>query len=412
MFTDHCTAPLALMLVLCVTVAAVAVAGAEPPPRKAVDQLPSVKELPNPFLFTDGSRVKSPTDWARRRQELAELVLAYEYGALPPAVNNVRGKLLTIAPTTRQAEMPGVAEADVLLTMGPSDKVTLRLHLFIPAGAGATAENKGPFPVIIRGDACPGPIWGPVKPAIAAAVLQRGYMLVDFDRTELAADQKDTRSGGVYDAWPDYNGSALGAWAWGYHRVVDYLLTRGDVDPKHIAITGHSRGGKTVLLAGALDERIALTAPNDSGCGGCGCYRFQAPKSEAIENITKNFPYWFEPHFTDFIGHVDRLPIDQHSVKALVAPRALLETEALGDLWANPEGSQQTYLAAREVFAFLNAGEQIGISWREGQHDHTIVDWTALLDFADWRFFGKRPGRSFNTLAFPQTPKVYQWSKP
>jgi hypothetical protein len=408
MFTDHTPLPFASLALA----AAVAVlpASAEAMARKPAADLQSIKELPDPFQFADGSRMKSPHDWPRRRKELAELMLAYEYGALPPLVNNVRSKLLGIVPTTRQSEMPGVAEADVLLTMGPSDKVTLRLHIFIPAGANA--DNKGPFPVIIRGDACPGPIWGPVKPQIAAAVVQRGYMLVDFDRTELAADKKDTHTGGVYDAWPEYNGSALGAWAWGYHRVVDYLLTRGDVDLKRIAITGHSRGGKTVLLTGALDERIALTAPNDSGCGGCGCYRFQAPKSEAIEDITKNFPYWFEPHFTEFIGQVDRLPIDQHSVKALVAPRALLETEALGDLWANPEGSQQTYLAAREVFEFLGAGDQIGIAWREGQHDHTIMDWTALLDFADWRFFGKRPGRSFNTLAFPQSPKIYNWTKP
>jgi hypothetical protein len=194
--------------------------------------------------------------------------------------------------------------------------------------------------------------------------------------------------------------------------VVDYLLTRADVDPKHIAITGHSRGGKTVLLAGALDERIALTAPNDSGCGGCGCYRVMGSKAETLEMITRNFPYWFEPHFAEFAGHEDRLPIDQHSVKALLAPRALLETEALADLHANPQGSQQTFLAAREVFEFLGAADQIGIGWREGQHDHTITDWTALLDFADWRFFGKRPGRSFGTLAFPQSPKIYDWAKP
>ena len=204
----------------------------------------------------------------------------------------------------------------------------------------------------------------------------------------------------------------MAAWAWGYERAVDYLLTRPDVDSKHIAITGHSRGGKAVLLAGALDERIALTAPNDSGCGGCGCYRFQAPKSEAIENILKNFPFWFEPHFGEFIGHVDQLPIDQHSIKALIAPRAFLETEALGDAWANPEGSQQSFLAAREVFDFLGIHEQMGIAWREGKHDHNMLDWAALLDFADWRFFNKRPGRSFDTLAFPGSEKKYSWGKP
>src|SRR5205823_14582644 len=130
------------------------------------------------------------------------------------------------------------------------------------------------------------------------------------------------------------------------HRVVDYLSTLDVIDKKHIAATGHSRGGKAALLAGATDERIALTAPNNSGCGGAGCYRFQADKSEDITAILKNFPFWFEPRFHEFIGRIDRLPIDQHTVKALVAPRALLSTEALDDLWANPKGTQQTYLAA------------------------------------------------------------------
>ncbi len=58
-----------------------------------------------------------------------------------------------------------------------------------------------------------------------------------------------------------------------FERVVDYLHTLSNVDTKHIAATGHSRGGKAVLLAGALDERIALTAPNDAGCMGTGCTR-------------------------------------------------------------------------------------------------------------------------------------------
>ena len=375
--------------------------------RKPLDQLPSIKDLPDPFLFADGSRVKSLEDWSRRRKELIDLVLAYEYGELPPAISNVTAKVLSAGPTTRPAEMPGATESTVLLSMGPEQKILLHLHITIPAPpASANAEVK--FPVIVRGDLG----WGAVKPEISAAVIQRGYILIQFDRTELAIDQKATLTGGVYTAWPDYSGSAMSAWAWGYQRVVDYVLTRPDVDAKHIAITGHSRGGKAVLLAGAIDERIALVAPNASGCGGCGCYRFQAPKSEAIENITKNFPYWFEARFTDFIGHVDRLPFDQHSIKALVAPRAFLETSGLGDLWANPEGSQQSWLAAREVFDFLGAKDQMGIAWRAGIHEHNLRDWSALLDFADWRFFGKKPERAFDTLAYPRSERRFTWGRP
>ncbi len=384
------------------------------PSRKSLEQLPAIKELPNPFLFNDGTPVKSPADWTRRRKELIDLVLTYEYGELPPAVTNVKATVVSSAPTTRPAEMPGATETNVILTMGPDNKITMHMHLFIPAAPVDKAPGTAKFPIIIRGDVNMrgDRYWKFVTPDIAAAVVQRGYILAEFDRTELAVDKKETREGGIYTAWPDYNGSAMSIWAWGYERCVDYVLTRPDVEPNHIAITGHSRGGKAVLLAGALDERVALTAPNGSGCGGAGCYRFQAPKSEAIENILKNFPYWFEPHFSEFIGHVDQLPIDQHSIKALVAPRALLETSGLGDLWANPEGSQQSYLAAREVFDFLGVREQIGVAWRAGNHEHNLRDWTALLDFADWRFYGKQPARAFDTLAFPVTDKKFSWTKP
>src|SRR5205814_1139363 len=135
--------------------------------------------------------------------------------------------------------------------------------------------------------------------------------------------------------------------------------------------------------------RLALSALNDSGCGGAGCCRFQGEKSEDIAAILKNFRFWFQPHFADFIGNTDRLPFDQHTVKALVAPRALLSTEALGDLWANPRGTQQSHAAAKEVFAFLGAADRIGIHFRTGGHKHRPEDWATLLDFADWQFFGR-----------------------
>jgi len=232
------------------------------------------------------------------------------------------------------------------------------------------------------------------------AEVKTGDMLAEFDRTDLANDKKNVPYA-LNLAYPDYDPSALTAWAWGFHRVVDYLQTLPSVDKSHIAATGHSRGGKAVLLAGALDERIALTNPNDSGCGGAGCYRYQAEKSEDIAAITKSFPFWFVPRFQEFIGQVDKLPFDQHSVKALVAPRALLSTEALGDLWANPSGTQRTHLAAKQVYDFLGAPDKTAIFFREGKHEHNADDWNVLLDFADKTFFNKAVERKFDNLAFP-----------
>jgi hypothetical protein len=345
---------------------------------------------------------------------LLELVLAYQYGHLPPASpvsaterrwepGEAAMKREAKNEPQRAALPDGATETHLLLTTGPDGKIAIPLVLTRPAG-------KGPFPAIIRGDLC----WGRVSSPIAAEVVRRGYILAEFDRTAVAPDDKETgRNAGLYPLYPDHDSAALAAWAWGFHRVADYLLTRDDVQQDHLAVTGHSRGGKAALLAGATDERIALTVPNNSGAGGAGCYRIQGPDSEMLERITRVFPHWFQARFHEFGGDkVDRLPIDQHSVKALVAPRALLTTEALGDLWANPSGTQHTFLAAREVYDFLGARDKIGIAFREGGHEHNLADWKVLLDFADRQWFGKQPGRTFDKLAFPDSPRAFSWTAP
>src|SRR6185437_6171722 len=124
------------------------------------------------------------------------------------------------------------------------------------------------------------------------------------------------------------------------------------------------------------------------------------------------FPNWFGPHFKQFIGHVEQLPFDQHEVRALVAPRALLNTDGLGDVWANGPGTQETYLASLEVFKFLGVPQKIGLHWREGKHAHTLEDFTALLDFADHVLMGKPAAQDFTKLPFPNEPKAFGWSAP
>ncbi|MCA9265181.1 MAG: hypothetical protein KDA60_15075, partial [Planctomycetales bacterium] len=185
----------------------------------------------------------------------------------------------------------------------------------------------------------------------------------------------------------------LAVWAWGGMRVVDYLETRDDIDQRYVAITGHSRGGKAALLAGALDERFTLVAPNGSGCGGGGCYRDTPETAESLAKITdpKRFHYWFQEDFGWFSDREDRLPFDQHFVKALVAPRALLCTEARGDAWANPPGTRRTSEACNRVFALFDATEKNGLAYREGRHDQNDEDWHSLLTFAKWHFLGQRP---------------------
>jgi hypothetical protein len=184
------------------------------------------------------------------------------------------------------------------------------------------------------------------------------------------------------------------------------------VDGMQIAITGYSRGGKAVLLAGATDERIALTCPNNSGAGGAGCFRSQGPESETLADLIKAIPYWFGPKLQEFVGRENELPFDQHYLKALVAPRALLTTEALGDLWSNPSGTWQTHAAAKEVFRFVGAEKNIGIAFREGGHEHNSTDWRVLLDFADIHFRGLEPKNHFAQNPFADLKPCFSWRAP
>jgi dienelactone hydrolase len=373
--------------------------GAIPGPndRPSVDQLPVIEQLPDPFLMLDGSRVKTREDWARRREELKALILYYEYGHMPPAPGNIEATEVSSA----VSETLGGTEKQLTLSMGPDRKVQFRLDLTIPTG------RTGRMPVIIRGDLC----WKKVGPEIAKEAMKRGYILAEFDRTQIAPDKND-RTIGAYPLYPEYDWGAEAAWAWGFHRVVDYLLTLPIVDGQHIAATGHSRGGKAALLAGALDERIGLVAPNGSGAGGAAPYRIVHPKGETMARITTSFPFWFHPRLRTFVEKETRLPFDHHEIRALVAPRAHLSAEAMGDLWANPTGNQQAYLAARVVYEWLGAGDRIGIHYREGKHAQNEEDWSALMDFADKVFFGKTVTRKFDQLPFPDEPKSFTWTAP
>ncbi len=356
-------------------------------------------ELPSPFLFEDGRHVRTPEDWQARRAEIRGRIIEMEYGGLPPTPASTDAEELHTSTVSRMGDARFITYRVIT---GPDRPFSFLLTLLVPAG-------NGPFPVVLTGDAC----WRYVTDDIAAEVVRRGNILAQFNRVEIVPDMyRSDRTSGLYRVYPEGTYGALAAWAWGYHRCVDVLTRMSLVDASRIAVVGHSRGGKTVLLAGATDERIALTAPNNSGAGGAGCYRWQGPGSEKLADLMRQFSYWFNPRMKDFAGRETELPFDQHFMKALVAPRALLSTEAFGDTWANPTGTWQTHLAAREVYRFLGAGERIGIHYREGTHCHSPADWTTLLDFMDWQLRGGPRAAGFDPDPFPGLPPAFTWTAP
>jgi len=366
------------------------------PELPGMDKLAVIEDLPNPFLMNNGRQVQSRVDWQKRRTEIKAMMLYYQYGHMPPPPGNVTAQELSC-----EEVLDGQArQKHLLLSMGPDKQIKVNVGMTIPQG-------NGPFPVILKNDS------KIFNVPIAEEIIKRGYVIVEYIRTDLDPDANNI-VGPAQAAYPDYDWATLAVWAWGGMRVIDYLATLDYIDRKHIVFTGHSRGGKTALLAGALDERIALVTPNGSGCGGAGCYRIQQEKSETLRDITEpsRFSYWFIPRFREFAGNETKLPFDQHFLKALVTPRALLSTDALGDIWANPLGTQQTYLAAQPVFDFLGAGDKNAIHFRKGNHAQNEEDWQVLIDFADKIFFGKKVERRFDQVPFPDVPKPFTWTTP
>src|SRR5262249_45939319 len=198
----------------------------------------------------------------------------------------------------------------------------------------------------------------------------------------------------------------IALWAWGIHRAVDYLTSLKEIDPKRICCTGHSRNGKTALLAAAFDERIALAIPHQAGCGGTAPSRDwikdwvnkHGDRVETVARINTSFPHWFNAEFKKFNDCPEKLPIDQNCLAALVAPRPLLFTNAAEDVWANPTGQFANLKSADAVYRLLGAGGlaskempregelsdgTLGYYVRAGTHSMTRADWKVFLDYAD-----------------------------
>ena len=272
-----------------------------------------------------------------------------------------------------------------------------QLRLYVPPG-------DGPFPLIVSGDGC----WHYAGDAALAAMLSRGYVFAEFNRVEIAADPGGLATG-LALAHAVAQPRTLARWAWAYHRVVDVLHPLSWIDSRAITVVGHSRGGKAALLAGATDTRIALTSANNSGAGGAGSWRHQGPGAETLTDILTAFGYWFDPRLQAYAGRECALPFDQHFLKVLVAPRALLTTEALGDPWANPQGSWQSHRAAQCVFDLLGVAQHAAIIFRAGGHDHTLADWNCLLDFADAVLRGMPQRRPIMVDPFPELPASAIW---
>jgi hypothetical protein len=186
----------------------------------------------------------------------------------------------------------------------------------------------------------------------------------------------------------------LSLWSWGTRRVLDYLGICDYIDSKKVAVIGHSRGGKTALLTGALDERVFLTISNNSGNSGAALSRNN--KGERIENIMNVFPYWFSSKYKKYVNNENELPFDQHMLLGLIAPRYLYVASALKDDWADPEGELLSSKLASKFYEMYNVKGlivpnkiEINKSYNDGHIAYHIREGEHGLTNFDWKFYMK-----------------------
>ncbi len=358
----------------------------------------------------DGKRVESSQDWMRQRDYLKAMLTNYQYGQMPPRPKQI--KIKKVGNTKRIYEGKGIEERYTFTIYRNQKSVTCGFLIVRPL-------LKKRYPTIIKNDRVSfeatndGISPDSFDPGIEA--VKRGYLLCRFNRTDLATDTRGAgREAGVYPLYPEYDWAALTVWGWGHGVVLDALDQLGVADMSKVIATGHSRGGKAALCAGIYDERVTITAPNSSGTGGTGSLRYfeEGQKPQTIGHHIGRNEHWFHPRYFKFADHENRLPFDAHFAKALIAPRAFVNCHARQDYWANPYGTELTHRAAVTVFKWMNAGNLIGLHWREGGHAQNREDWAALLDFADRQFFAKQSSRKFNKWTYPKTNLPIDWVPP
>jgi hypothetical protein len=390
--------------------------------------------LPDPLATQEGESVTSADQWrSDRRPELLELFRAHVYGRLPAGAADLPVEVKLVEQSADGPHNTRRIQFEVAPQKDGTDVCRIGVLAYLPKSADPVPVFLGlnfkgnhsihSDPAIVLNQNWQRPGEGVVDHrateatrGIAASrwavekITGRGYGLLTAYYGDIDPDVDDFSngphpafySGGQTQPAEDEWGS-IAAWAWGLSRVLDALEQHPDlgrrINAQRIAVMGHSRLGKTSLWAGASDPRFAMVISNDSGCGGAALSR--RAFGETVERINTSFPHWFADNFNRYNDNEAALPVDQHQLIALIAPRPVYVASAVDDQWADPRGEYLSLVGAAPVYELLLGEEQtqplpeaaevddpivagrMGYHIRSGKHDVTDFDWEQYLNFAD-----------------------------
>lgn len=386
--------------------------------------------LPELLRCQDGTVVTEAEGWrTKRRGELLQMFKDVMYGELPPMPDRVRYELLGEKRDARGGRAVR-REVRIHFEMNNGRSCFMDMLYYIPAKA------SGKVPVFVgltfignhvvtdepdvritgtAGDVEDKPIIRErgyqVRRFPIDTILERGYALAVTSYHDIFPDRPTGWENSIYrlffeggDLKRPKGYSSIGAWAWGISRMLDCLETVSEIDTSKAAVFGHSRLGKTSLWAGATDERFKLVCVNDSGCAGAALSRrLYGETLFSMCRVSEVGKYWLTETLEPKSDHPEQLPLDQHELIALIAPRAVAVHSAIEDQWADPKGEYLAAYHAGPAFELFGktplksetpppletpVGTDVSYYCRTGKHDLLLSDWEHYMSIAD-RVFGK-----------------------